>query len=468
MTERALQSLQADRDELSEAESRAAVEKHSEEADAADETIRSRKDVETTVTASMESLKRDLAEAESCVMVLVEEQDAARKDLTAALQEDFQEKVAALETELKELHETDSAEQTAAHKTIASVKAAEAEEAETLTYLCQELAEAEGFVMALVDECCKEGGEQERSSAGGSALGACFRTAEYDTVTKALSELKIKHGAMRTQNDELGERIESLAAQKNHLVTQHSSELESAEETIRALKTSDAEVKECLTSVRQELAETEIRVEDFTGELSDKGVEIGKLTSEADGLHERIPALEGELQTLQSQRKAKCETAEETIASLKESEAETMEMLESIRAKWSETETHKISTEEKTETAKLTFKQNQYIAAELTKEKASLIANTSVYESTVTDLEINLQAEAHHLSDAVQQIETQLQLTIDALEKKLGTRLDELNDKEKEDDTLDESFDVRYESDEENEIIEDNRTKLVQRAKRVL
>ncbi|KAI9998230.1 hypothetical protein PInf_002575 [Phytophthora infestans] len=421
----------------------------------------------------MESLKRDLAEAESCVMVLVEEQDAARKDLTApgegtaneqesthetlsALQEDFQEKVAALETELKELHETDSAEQTAAHKTIASVKAAEAEEAETLTYLCQELAEAEGFVMALVDECCKEGGEQERSSAGGSALGACsesrlsFRTAEYDTVTKALSELKIKHGAMRTQNDELGERIESLAAQKNHLVTQHSSELESAEETIRALKTSDAEVKECLTSVRQELAETEIRVEDFTGELSDKGVEIG------------------ELQTLQSQRKAKCETAEETIASLKESEAETMEMLESIRAKWSETETHKISTEEKTETAKLTFEQNQYIAAELTKEKASLIANTSVYESTVTDLEINLQAEAHHLSDAVQQIETQLQLTIDALEKKLGTRLDELNDKEKEDDTLDESFDVRYESDEENEIIEDNRTKLVQRAKRVL
>ncbi|ETI47809.1 hypothetical protein F442_08019 [Phytophthora nicotianae P10297] len=111
-------------------------------------------------------------------------------------------------------------------------------------------------------------------------------------VTKALNELETEHGAMSTQNKELEERIESLKDQKNNLITQHMSELESAEETIRALKTSEAEAKECLTLVRQELAETETCVEALTGELSDKEVEIGKLTSEADGFQERIQALE--------------------------------------------------------------------------------------------------------------------------------------------------------------------------------
>ncbi|ETL41113.1 hypothetical protein L916_07836 [Phytophthora nicotianae] len=98
-----------------------------------------------------------------------------------------------------------------------------------------------------------------------------------------------------------------------------------------------------------------------------------------------------------------------------------MDTLESIRAKLSETEALVVSTEEKLETSKLTFEQKQLIAAELTKRKASLVENRTVYEST-----------------------------------------------EKKDENPDESFDVRYESGEEDEIIEDDRTKLLQRPKRLL
>ncbi|ETP45617.1 hypothetical protein F442_08020 [Phytophthora nicotianae P10297] len=71
-----------------------------------------------------------------------------------------------------------------------------------------------------------------------------------------------------------------------------------------------------------------------------------------------------------------------------------MDTLESIRAKLSETEALVVSTEEKLETSKLTFEQKQFIAAELTKRKASLVENRTVYESTVTDRESKLQVEA--------------------------------------------------------------------------
>ncbi|KAH7492564.1 TBC1 domain family member 31 [Phytophthora ramorum] len=59
-----------------------------------------------------------------------------------------------------------------------------------------------------------------------------------------------------------------------------------------------------------------------------------------------------------------------------------------------------------------------------------------------------------------------LQRPIAELEKKLGIRFDDSSDEEKEEDDED-SFDVRHDS-EEDEIIEDDRTKLLQRAKRLL
>ncbi|ETM99829.1 hypothetical protein PPTG_18638 [Phytophthora nicotianae INRA-310] len=61
-----------------------------------------------------------------------------------------------------------------------------------------------------------------------------------------------------------------------------------------------------------------------------------------------------------------------------------------------------------------------------------------------------------------------LQRPIAELEKKLGIRFDDFSDEEKEDESIDESLNVRYESDEEDETIEDDRAKLLQRAKRLL
>ncbi|KAK1935017.1 TBC1 domain family member 31 [Phytophthora citrophthora] len=61
-----------------------------------------------------------------------------------------------------------------------------------------------------------------------------------------------------------------------------------------------------------------------------------------------------------------------------------------------------------------------------------------------------------------------LQRPIAELEKKLGIRFDDFSDEEKDDESVDESFDVRHDSDEEDETIEDDRAKLLQRAKRLL
>ncbi|POM61545.1 hypothetical protein PHPALM_29423 [Phytophthora palmivora] len=61
-----------------------------------------------------------------------------------------------------------------------------------------------------------------------------------------------------------------------------------------------------------------------------------------------------------------------------------------------------------------------------------------------------------------------LQRPIAELEKKLGIRFNDFSDEEKENESFDESFDARHDSDEEDETIEDDRAKLLQRAKRLL
>ncbi|KAG7389469.1 TBC1 domain member 31 [Phytophthora pseudosyringae] len=63
-----------------------------------------------------------------------------------------------------------------------------------------------------------------------------------------------------------------------------------------------------------------------------------------------------------------------------------------------------------------------------------------------------------------------LQRPIAELERKLGIRFDDFSDEEKEEDeSVDDSFDARHHSDEEeDETIEDDRAKLLQRAKRLL
>ncbi|KAF1775845.1 GRIP protein [Phytophthora cactorum] len=421
--------------------------------------------------ASLQTIQEQLEESELRVAALEKERDATRTSLNeqesthetlSALQEDLQKKIDVLETELKELREASSAELAAAHETITSLKATEAEEAETLASLRQELAEAEGCVMVLVEErdaakktlskreltlevLSSEHGELQLKSQSAATELEALRiksaadaqaaeetvqalkedvkrvtetleaaenelsssearvsslTAESDTLTKTLSDLETEHEALSAQKEELGERIESLEAEMNSLITQHSSELKAAEETIRTLKSSEAEVKESLEAVRQELSETKTRAESLTEEL------------------ERIQSLEGELQTLQSQREAETETAEETIRSLKASESETMETLEAIRVKLSKTEARVVSAEEELKTSKLVLNQKEALFAELTNEKAALAEKTETYASTVTDLEAKLHAEALQLSEAAHQIE-KLESQVSMLESQL-------------------------------------------------
>lgn len=133
-------------------------------------------------------IREQLAQSELRVAALEQERDATRTSLNekvsthetlSALQEDLQNKVDALETELKELRETSSADLAAANETIASLKEAEAEEVETLASLRQELAEAEGCVMVLVEE--RDAAKKtlsKRSYSRGSQFGAWRAAAE--------------------------------------------------------------------------------------------------------------------------------------------------------------------------------------------------------------------------------------------------------------------------------------------------
>ncbi|KAF4028314.1 Rab-GTPase-TBC domain [Phytophthora infestans] len=94
----------------------------------------------------------------------------------------------------------------------------------------------------------------------------------------------------------------------------------------------------------------------------------------------------------------------------------------------------------------------------------SVASTANQHAESAADLNVNSESD----SDASMNVMDALQRPIAELEKKLGIRFDDFSDEEKEDENLDESFDVRYESDEEDETIEDDRTKLLQRAKRLL
>ncbi|KAE9349401.1 hypothetical protein PF008_g6919 [Phytophthora fragariae] len=92
--------------------------------------------------------------------------------------------------------------------------------------------------------------------------------------------------------------------------------------------------------------------------------------------------------------------------------------------------------------------------------EASERAEAAVHERLIEDSDSDSEGyDSSAMMDA-------LQRPIAELEKKLGIRFDDFSDEEKEDEY---SFDVRQDSDEEDdETIEDDRTKLLQRAKRLL
>ncbi|CAH0474126.1 unnamed protein product [Peronospora belbahrii] len=483
MAEKALQSVQANHDKLSEAESRAAVlveerdtaglllhekelankalatqceslqqqvnklnsayeileRKQLEEADAAKETICSLTDAEAKLVESIESLKREMAEAESCIMVLVEERDEARKDLTtkdlkiemmtaqqgeldlaveklenelrilqgqhateakaaeevicnlrksnaqaetrvddlneslleagrslqsihqqlteselhvralekerdvirsfltekestheilSTLQEDLQKKMDVLELELKELRETSSAELAAANDTIACLQMLEVDQAEKLAVVRQELAEAEGCVLVLVEErdaakkmlskreltievlgaehgelqlksqsmtteldalrnktaaearaaevyvqnlkeelrCATESLKLAQEEVAASELRLASLTAEFEAVGKTLSDFDTEHKTLNSQKKDLEECIENLKAKIENLETDHAASLTSSEEAVHMLKTSEAELKELLELLQRELSDSAFRSQSLADE----------------------------------------------------------------------------------------------------------------------------------------------------------------------------------------------------------
>ncbi|ETK87688.1 hypothetical protein L915_07908 [Phytophthora nicotianae] len=127
--------------------------------------------------------------------------------MLSALQEDLQKKVAALETELKGMHETSSAELTAAHETIAS-----------------ELAEAEGCVMVLVDE--RDAAKKTRS--------------KRDLTLEVLSS---EHGELQLKSKSVNTELEALR-------NKSAADAQAAEEKVQALKQDVTRVSEMFEANR--------------------------------------------------------------------------------------------------------------------------------------------------------------------------------------------------------------------------
>ncbi|POM81918.1 Myosin-like protein, partial [Phytophthora palmivora] len=559
MAERALQSLQANRDELAEAESRADVlteerdavkallhekqsayeeltaqrdalqqqveklrnelenllQKHSEETGAAEETIRGLKETESTLTKSLESVKQDLAEAESCVMVLVEERDAARKELTAkdlkievmlsqqgeldlaaqnlekelktlrsksaadaeateemirdlkeaktqaedtarilndssaqaeeslraiqeklaeselrvitlekerdatrtslnekestqetlsALQEDLQNKVAALETELKELSKTSSTELAAANETIAHLKNAEAEKVETLASLRQELAEAEGCVMVLVEE--------------------------RDDAKKTLSKKDLTLEVLSSEHGELQLKNQSVTTELEALRNKSAVDAQAAEEMVETLKEEVRRATESLESTQKELLESETRVAVLNAEcdgankaLNDFETELKCLSTQKEDLQKRIERQEVDIVSLQSQHSAELASAEKTISAMKTSESEMTSLLQSVRQEMSNLKDHADSLSEEHNAAKIALAEQQVTINSFKSEVAILNERIQSLEGELQELQSQREVETQTAEETIRSLkesESQTAETLEAIRQQLS------------------------------------------------
>ncbi|CAI5735354.1 unnamed protein product [Peronospora destructor] len=269
MAEKALQSLQTNRDELSETESRAAIlveerdtvsvllrEKESanealttqcsdlqlqvdklnsdleslgckqlEEAGVAKETIRSLTEVETKLTESLESLRRDLAEAESCIMVLDAERDEVRRDLTAkdlkiemmtTQQGELHLAAEKLENELNKLRGKSAAEATATEEMICGLQKAKAYAEETVDNLKDSLLQAEKSLCSIQEqltesECHVKALEKDR-----------------DAMRSSLTEKESTHEMLSTVQEELQKKVDALELELKELCKTSSAELAAA------------------------------------------------------------------------------------------------------------------------------------------------------------------------------------------------------------------------------------------------
>ncbi|CAH0518593.1 unnamed protein product [Peronospora belbahrii] len=520
MAEKALQSVQANHDKLSEAESRAAVlveerdtaglllhekelankalatqceslqqqvnklnsayeileRKQLEEADAAKETICSLTDAEAKLVESIESLKREMAEAESCIMVLVEERDEARKDLTtkdlkiemmtaqqgeldlaveklenelrilqgqhateakaaeevicnlrksnaqaetrvddlneslleagrslqsihqqlteselhvralekerdvirsfltekestheilSTLQEDLQKKMDVLELELKELRETSSAELAAANDTIACLQMLEVDQAEKLAVVRQELAEAEGCVLVLVEE--------------------------RDAAKKMLSKRELTIEVLGAEHGELQLKSQSMTTELDALRNKTAAEARAAEVYVQNLKEELRCATESLKLAQEEVAASELRLASLTAEfeavgktLSDFDTEHKTLNSQKKDLEECIENLKAKIENLETDQAASLTSSEEAVHMLKTSEAELKELLELLQRELSDSAFRSQSLADECDCLRETLSKNEKIISYSTHQ-------TEHYQQRTLSLENELQ-----------------------------------------------------------------------------
>ncbi|TDH68459.1 hypothetical protein CCR75_004160 [Bremia lactucae] len=444
--------------------------------------------------ASLQAIQKQLVVSQSRVAALEQERDATRSSLNEnestcetlnALQDDLQQHINALRTELKELRDSSTADLGAANETIASLQSAKAEDEKKLASLREELAEAEGCVMLLVEErdatkkllskkeltlevLSSEYGElqlkcqsvntelealrsksakdtktfetticglQEELTRATESLNfnliklsnaesrISFLTAENDTMTKTLIDLKAAHELLQSTSGQLIERIKCLEVKIESLCKQHLIELESTHKRYFALQKLEAETKQALDVACRDKLEIESNVLSLTAALNEKESIVDNLTISEKMLHAGIHSLESKLEKQQKHYEGEAKTAEETIRSLNASASQMQETLELMRQKLADTETKLVAAEEDRESASKALSEIESHRDAQNTEVSSLHERIQSLESELEEQQKQFEQEAETAEEAIQGLNasaSQMQETLESMRQKLA------------------------------------------------
>ncbi|KAG2527915.1 hypothetical protein JM18_003477 [Phytophthora kernoviae] len=372
----------------------------------ANDKVMSLTNAEAETVETLASVRKELSETEGCVMVLVEERDAAKKALSkkelsfevlCSEHGELELKTQSVATELEALRVKSSVDTQAAEETARDLK-------ETVTLATEALGSAQ-----------KELSESESLAA--------LLTAERDAVNETLQKLNAEHKSLGAEKEGLLQSIESLEASIKTLQNQHSNELESAEDTIRTLKASEDAMTDTLESVRRELSESQSQLSSLTelhnetkSTLTDKELIITSTISQTETLQERVQSLETELEQLQNQRAAEAQTVEETINNLKVSESQTAETLESVRQQLSEAEARVASVVEERDAASKTVNEMESHREVQSTEVEGLQERVQSLETELEQLQNQRAAEAQTVEETINNLKVSESQTAETLE----------------------------------------------------
>ncbi|RLN66123.1 hypothetical protein BBP00_00002409 [Phytophthora kernoviae] len=372
----------------------------------ANDKVMSLTNAEAETAETLASVRKELSETEGCVMVLVEERDAAKKALSkkelsfevlCSEHGELELKTQSVATELEALRVKSSVDTQAAEETARDLKEAVTLATGALGSAQKELSESESL--------------------------AALLTAERDAVNETLQKLNAEHKSLGAEKEGLLQSIESLEASIKTLQNQHSNELESAEETIRTLKASEDAMTDTLESVRRELSESQSQLSSLTelhnetkSTLKDKELIITSTISQTETLQERVQSLETELEQLQNQRAAEAQTVEETINNLKVSESQTAETLESVRQQLSEAEARVASVVEERDAASKTVNEMESHREVQSTEVEGLQERVQSLETELEQLQNQRAAEAQTVEETINNLKVSESQTAETLE----------------------------------------------------